>query len=167
MLFRSHLSERLSAVEVVREVNEIFSIVGQHAESRGGEILKFIGDAMLVVFAVRDGDRPAVARAMLDTARHALADVALLQSGLRIGFGGHIGQVLQGNIGTPTRLDYTVMGPAVNLASRLESLCKTVGAPAVFSEAVAAALVDAELQPAGSHPLKGVGQPVAVYVLPG
>jgi adenylate cyclase len=161
----TQLSEQLGAVGVVAEVNRIFAIVGQHAEARGGEILKFIGDAMLVVFAVQDGDASAVADAMVQTACAALAAVTSLPGGTQIGFGCHLGQVVQGNIGTPTRLDYTVMGPAVNLASRLESLCKVLGADAVFSASVAEAAT-LPLHAAGQHPVKGVAEPVAAFVLP-
>ena len=80
------------------------------------------------------------------------------------GFGCHIGDVIYGNIGTPERLDFTVMGSCVNLASRLESLCKPLEATAVFSQSVQAHC--AELSPAGSHALKGISEPVRVWVLP-
>lgn len=156
------LSERLGGKGVVRVVNEVFAVIGQQAQDRGGEILKFIGDAMLLVFPVED-DRAAVARAMVETARASLEGVASLDAGVAIGFGAHIGEVLQGNIGTPNRLDFTVMGPAVNLASRLEGLCKPLQANAVFSETVATEAPG--LVPAGSHVVKGVAEPVAAFVL--
>jgi len=156
------LSERVGPEEVVRVVNEVFAIVGEAAERRGGEILKFIGDAMLVIFPVAD-DRADTARAMVETARTALAGVAALDSGVQIGFGGHIGEVVQGNIGTPERLDFTVMGPAVNLASRLEGLCKPLKADAVFSDTVA--LEELGLVPAGPQSVKGVAAPVEAFTL--
>ncbi len=157
------LSERLGADGVVRVVNEVFAVIGREAEARGGEILKFIGDAMLVVFPI-EGDRAAAARAKVETARASRAGVAPPGAGVRGGGGGHIGKVVQGNIGTPTRLDFTVMGPAVNLASRLEGLCKPLAADAVFSAAVIAAGGEG-LRPAGAHALKGVAEPVAAFVL--
>lgn len=156
------LSEQLGAEGVVRVVNEVFAVVGKEAEARGGEILKFIGDAMLIVFEV-GGDRQAVARAMVETARASIAEVEALDEHVRVGFGGHIGTVVQGNIGTPTRLDFTVMGPAVNLASRLEGLCKPLGANAVFSDTVAE--VGGDLRPGGAHAVKGVSAPVEVLLL--
>ncbi|MEY3013824.1 MAG: hypothetical protein RIT45_2559 [Pseudomonadota bacterium] len=156
------LSERLGAEGVVRVVNEVFAVIGEAAERRGGEILKFIGDAVLIVFPIATS-RSAAAQAMVETAQQALAGVHALDAGVSVGFGGHIGEVVQGNIGTPSRLDFTVMGPAVNLASRLEGLCTPLRAEAVFSETVAEA-VDG-LRPAGSHTLKGVAEPVAVFVL--
>lgn len=156
------LSERLGAEGVVRVVNEVFGVIGKEAEDRGGEILKFIGDAMLVVFPV-EGDRAAVARAMVETARASVAGVAALDAGVAVGFGGHIGEVVQGNIGTPNRLDFTVMGPAVNLASRLEGLCKPLQADAVFSQTVADAVEG--LRPAGRHAVKGVAEAVSAFTI--
>jgi adenylate cyclase len=155
------LSQHVEPEVVVAMVNRVFAVVGAEAEARGGEILKFIGDAMLLVFPVHQGPGP-VAQAMVGTARAAAAGVASLDGGLRVGFGGHIGEVVQGNIGTPARLDFTVMGAAVNLASRLEGLCSPLGVTAVFSGAVAR---HAEgLAPAGHHALKGVDAPVLAHV---
>lgn len=160
------LSERLGAEGVVAVVNEVFQAVGDEAVPRGGEILKFIGDAMLIVFPIGEaGEAPAVAEAMVATAAravarvHALADARALPLG--IGFGGHIGEVVQGNIGTRERLDFTVMGPAVNLASRLESSCKALGTEAVFSDSVARHVPG--LVAAGEVELKGIAAPVPVW----
>lgn len=158
------LSAKLGAAKVVEVVNEVFAVVGSEAETRGGEILKFIGDAMLVVFPVED-DPGLVARAMVQTARASLQRLRALDRGVQLGFGGHIGQVVQGNIGTPKRLDFTVMGPAVNLASRLEGLSGSLGVGAVFSKSVAQAADDPELVARGAHSVKGVERPVPVWVL--
>ena len=159
--FKRHV-EALPNLSVVRVVNHVFAVVGEAAESRGGEILKFIGDAMLVIFPVSDS-RTDVARAMVETARESLAGVEALDCDIHIGFGGHIGEVVQSNIGTPNRLDFTVMGSAVNLASRLESLCKTLNADAVFSDTVA--LEGRGLGPAGPQSVKGVAEPVETFTL--
>lgn len=156
------MSQRAEPEVVVATVNRVFAVVGREAEARGGEILKFIGDAMLLVFRVESDPGP-VAVAMVEAARAAVAGVAALDDGLQVGFGGHIGEVVQGNIGTPARLDFTVMGAAVNLASRLEGLCRPLGVSAVFSDAVA--VHAGGLVPAGSHMLKGVDAAVPAHVL--
>lgn len=164
------LSEAVGATAVVQVVNAVFEAVGIEAQARGGEILKFIGDAMLIVFPVASAAaRPSVAAALVETARSSGARVAALATELgqplAVGFGGHLGAVVQGNIGTPDRLDFTVMGPAVNLASRLEGLCRPLGVPAVFSGAVAEHA--AGLEPAGTHALRGIGAPVDVWRIGG
>ena len=156
------LSEREAPESVVAIVNEVFTMVEAAATTRGGEILKFIGDAMLLVFPV-DETPATVARAMVETARHSQQQLARSGLGVGVCFGGHIGEVVQGNVGTPERLDFTVMGPAVNLASRLESLCRPLQTDAVFSEAVARH-VDG-LEESGAHSLKGIDRPVTVFAL--
>ena len=83
---------------------------------------------------------------------------------LAIGFGGHIGDVLYGNIGTEERLDFTVMGPSVNLASRLEGLCKKFDTAAVFSENVACQC-EKSLTKLGEETLKGIKNAVPVWGL--
>jgi adenylate cyclase len=162
------LSERLGAERVVAVVNRVFEAVEDEARPRGGEILKFIGDAILLVFPVASPEqRASVCGALVETARRSLAAVEVLGEELSlplgIGFGGHLGEVVQGNVGTPERLDFTVMGPAVNLASRLEGLCKPLRSGAVFSEAVAEHVPG--LSRAGAHELKGLPGPVGAWVL--
>ena len=162
------LSERLGGTEVVRIMNQLFEAIEDATTAQGGEILKFIGDAMLITFRLEDGSEPVAAQAMVRAVQNATVEVARtaerLGEDLSAGFGCHLGEVVYGNIGTPNRLDFTVMGPAVNLASRLESLTKTVGTLALFSKTVAAHIP--ELEPAGSHALKGISEPVTVYRLP-
>jgi adenylate cyclase len=161
----THMSELHSAEYVVALVNDVFQIVGEEVDARGGEILKFIGDAMLVEFRVFD-DGAEVAQRMVQSVRAALSRVRnlseRLESPVGIGFGGHIGEVVQGNIGTTERLDFTIMGAAVNLASRLEGQCKAFGVDAVFSDAVAAHV---ELQEIGVRELKGVQTPQKLWTL--
>jgi class 3 adenylate cyclase len=84
---------------------------------------------------------------------------------LRCGLALHLGDVEFGNIGTPTRLDFTVIGPAVNMASRLEGLTKEIGRHVVASASFAAA-TSAVLEPLGEHRLRGIADPVAVFGLP-
>jgi class 3 adenylate cyclase len=72
---------------------------------------------------------------------------------------------MYGNIGAPDRLDFTAIGPAVNLASRIEGLCRPLGYPVLISEAVSAAC-SAELAPLGRHSVRGSTHPLALYTLP-
>ena len=145
-------------------VNELFAIVETHAVASGGEILKFIGDAMLVVFPMEDSDEGAGARAMVTAIRSSLEAIAATEHGVGFGFGATIGEVIQGNLGTPERLDFTVMGSAVNLASRLESLCRPLEASALFCSTVGQHVPG--LVPRGAHRLKGISAPVPVFGLP-
>jgi adenylate cyclase len=85
---------------------------------------------------------------------------------LRYGVGVHVGDIMYGNIGSRTRLDFTAIGPAVNVASRLESLTKKVKRPVLLSGAFAAmAESSADFEDLGSFPLRGLGQPVEVLAL--
>ena len=82
---------------------------------------------------------------------------------LRFGIGLHLGDVLYGNIGTPTRLEFTVIGAAANEAARIESLCKVLEVPLIVSAPVARHL--ANCRPLGRHSLRGVGDPVDLFTL--
>ncbi|MDR3467335.1 MAG: adenylate/guanylate cyclase domain-containing protein, partial [Xanthobacteraceae bacterium] len=84
---------------------------------------------------------------------------------IRFGLALHLGEVMFGNIGASARLDFTVIGPAVNQAARLEGLCSALGRAVVVSDAIAAYLPAQDLEPLGSHALKGIAEPQAVYGL--
>ncbi|MBM3567812.1 MAG: adenylate/guanylate cyclase domain-containing protein [Alphaproteobacteria bacterium] len=159
----TRLSDTLPRETVIGLLNDYFDAVGEPVTAKGGEILKFIGDAMLAILPVREGgDGPACAAA-LDVALAAKAAVAETnrkraaagQPEIRFGLGVHIGEVLFGNIGTSRRLDFTVIGPAVNHVTRLESLAKPLGQPIVISAEVAAYLPGL-LRSLGRHALRGV-----------
>jgi class 3 adenylate cyclase len=76
----------------------------------------------------------------------------------------HLGEILWGNVGTADRLDFTAIGPAVNLVSRLEGLCKPLGRTVLISGTVAAE-TGATLIPLGTHALRGITSPCAVYTV--
>jgi adenylate cyclase len=103
----------------------------------GAEVLKFMGDGLLAIFAIA-GDETEVCKRALAAARQAQTNIAALASsampGLRFGLALHIGDVLYGNIGSGNRLDFTCIGPAVNLAARLEKLTGQLGRAIVASE---------------------------------
>ena len=103
---------------------------------RGAEVLKFMGDGLLAIFAIADNEAE-VCKRILSAARRTQANIAALSSsampGLRFGLALHIGDVLYGNIGSGNRLDFTCIGPAVNFAARIEKLTGQLGRPILAS----------------------------------
>ena len=169
----TELSEAAPAAEVIAALNAWFDRIAGATHAFGGEVLKFIGDGVLAIFPVT-GDSPIEAcRAALQAVKAAGAGMAHLnttrqQHGSRpLAFGAalHVGDVFWGNIGAADRLDFTAIGPAVNLASRLEGLCKPLNRSVLISGAVAAH-ADAGLIPLGTHTLRGIASPCAVFALP-
>jgi adenylate cyclase len=128
-------------------------------------VLKFLGDGVLAIFPVGTS-RTNACRAALEAvagARDRLAGAAAAD-GTPLAFIAtlHVGQVVYGNIGSPDRLDFTVLGPAVNLVSRLEGLAKELDRPLLCSAAFTAAL-DTPLASLGRFDLKGVTEPEEVF----
>jgi adenylate cyclase len=161
------LTDRLPVQEVVSVLDASFeAMAGPLAE--GGEILKFIGDSLLAVFPVVD-DEAAAARRAVRAAAASLAAFATsapaLAHGLRVGVAVNLGEVMYGNIGARERLDFTVIGAAVNEAARMESLCKPLGVPLVLSESVARHLEPTERHALGHHALRGVSGARPLYTL--
>jgi adenylate cyclase len=145
-------------------LNDYFAAVGRAIVQHDGEILKFMGDAILAVWPVTASrPREATCRAALAAARAANAELDGLNaarekagfSALKHGIGLHVGRVQYGNIGSEGRLDFTVIGPAVNTASRLEGLCAKLSRRVIASADFARCL-DLDLDPLGSAELKGV-----------
>jgi len=161
-------AERASSDLVMATLNRYFDSVGAAITAQGGEILKFMGDGILATFAQPDAN---VCEQALRAARSAVRDVAALQkaeeaaSGLDVGIALHKGEVLYGNVGTPERLDFTVIGPAVNEAARMEKLTKSLGCAILASDSFQAGLAESRglLQPAGAHALSGVSAPRSLY----
>ncbi len=135
--------------------------------ARGGHVLRFIGDAALAIFPVGRDPSDAATRAV-EAAREALARMEKMnrsrQVPLRFGIGLHLGDVLYGNVGTRSRIEFTVIGAAANEAARIEALCKTLGAPLVVSQAVARHTGHAWRR-LGSHALRGVETPLELFTL--
>jgi adenylate cyclase len=152
--------------QVIERVNAVFGCIVPAVDAEGGEVLKLIGDGLLAIFPIGDAPPGAVGAAALraaTTAIQALANLAL-EPPPRCGMSLHLGEVSYGNIGAGSRLDFTAIGPAVNLTARLEPLTSALQRPLVVSAAFAAT-VDAELEPLGSFPLRGFAEPVPVYGL--
>jgi adenylate cyclase len=164
------LSDRLPREDLIALLNNYFEIQGNAVEEAGGEILKFMGDGMLALWAL-DGEEPAAtARAALQAAETAIAGMQALnaeradwgQPYLGCGIALHAGDVMYGNIGAPDRLDFTVIGPAVNLASRIEGLCQSLDRQLLTSRAFADLAGGCGLVPLGAHRVRGLDTPVEV-----
>jgi len=175
------LSERLAGPEVTAILNAYFETLAAAVMAESGEILKFVGDGLLAVFPFND-DRSAAeaAAAAMRAAQAAIAGEAKLNQDpnrladidgwrpLRSGIGLHEGDVFFGNVGAPDRLDFTVIGNAVNLASRVEGLTKSLGRPVLLTADVAHRLnlADADassLEDLGPHAIRGLAEPVHIY----
>jgi adenylate cyclase len=163
------LSEALPRQVLIDLLNGYFGPMCDAVLKHGGEVLKFIGDAMLAIFPVQ-GDPAGACRRALAAAEDAHAEIAeengwRIQSGapsIDYGIALHIGEVIYGNIGGTTRLDFTVIGPAVNLTARIENLCRDLQRPLLLSQDFAAAS-GADVESVGIYTLKGVGTPQQVF----
>ena len=167
------LSEAEPPAAVIAALDAWFDCMAGSVHAFGGEVLKFIGDGMLAIFPVMD-DKPrdacnAALRAVSSgQAGMAHLDVTRREQGLpSLAFGAalHLGEMLWGNIGAADRLDFTAIGPAVNLVSRLEGLCRPLGRTVLVSGALATETTT-DLIPLGTHALRGIAGPCAVYTVP-
>jgi adenylate cyclase len=169
----TNLSDRLAGKKLIELLDDYFDAIAAPVHARGGEILKFIGDGVLAIFPTEATGREAAADAALAAAEEGLARLAALnreraetgQVEIRIGVGLHIGEVILGNVGAADRLDFTAIGPAVNLACRLEGLTKRLDRPLILSEEFAA-VARRPLVSLGFHPVKGYSYPEEVFGLP-
>jgi len=167
------MNERLPAVEVLDLLNNYLQLVGDALTSNGGEILKFIGDGVMGYFPAEDAlFLPIVTSQAVAAARRLIGDIEAANEAraaggaepLRFGIGLHVGPVTFGNVGTDERLDFTVIGPAVNHAARLEKVAAEQGMNVVTSASFAAAVAE-PLESLGLHRLRGVSQPQEVFTL--
>ena len=162
------LADRLPPQALVDLLNRYFDCQVPPIVANGGEVLKFMGDGLLAIFPIGDAAVPTCARA-LAAALEARANVAELQhggddSGVRFGLALHVGDVLYGNIGSGNRLDFTTIGPAVNLAARLEKLASQLGRTVVASQDFAAHCGGA-FAPIGSFAIAGFAERQAAFGL--
>ena len=149
-----------------------FDRVAGAVHAFGGEVLKFIGDGVLAIFPVTGAPAEACEAALraVVAARAGMAHLDAVRQAqglppLPFGAALHVGEMLWGNIGAADRLDFTAIGPAVNLVSRLEGLCRPLGRSVLISGAVAAEITT-PLVPLGEHVLRGIAAPCAVFTLP-
>src|SRR3569832_2172451 len=167
------LSDRVPAESVVEILNQYFDCQVASIKSRGGEILKYMGDGLLAVFPISQhvSDVSQVCSGVLDAACEARAKVEAMQFPIgqsverfRFGVALHVGRVLYGNIGGGNRLDFTCIGPAVNLAARLEKIAGHLHRTVVASGAFANICPDS-WDDLGEFPIAGLSQAARVYGL--
>jgi adenylate cyclase len=169
------LSDSAPGPVVVELLNDVFEILTASLRERGGQVLKFIGDAMLATFAFDDADRAETCRRALDAAIEAMRNIEALSSA-RVAAGGpvapvdlalHLGNVLYGNVGAIDRLDFTVIGPAINEVARIEALCQPLGRAVLVSAEFVAGMkgADSRLKSLGRHALRGVKEPKEIFAL--
>lgn len=152
---------------VIDHANRYFDIVATAVETNGGEILKFLGDGVLAIFPMQGlEDEATVCEQALASARQALrgTDQDRGPRALSFGIGLHFGEVLYGNVGSETRLDFTVFGQAVNLAARVEGECAALGEPLLFTRAFADRVSDAVVT-VSRQSLKGFDDPHEILTL--
>jgi adenylate cyclase len=164
-------SDRLPGNHMIALLNALFDAQAKAIHDHGGEILKFIGDGLLAIFPIETpGAAAEAARHALEGAVEALAAVhelgdelaALDEPPLHIVVALHVGSAIYGNIGAANRLDFTVIGPAVNLVSRVEAVAKALDLPIVVSDEFARAY-GRPLRSLGTHQLRGLAAPHELF----
>ncbi|OWJ68328.1 adenylate/guanylate cyclase domain-containing protein [Inquilinus limosus] len=159
------LSNRLPPEQMLDRLNLYFDQIVPAITAGGGEVLKFMGDAVLAFFHLDDGAVASCAAAF-EAARLALDRIhSASQAGtpLSAGVALHHGEVAYGNIGSGGRLDFTVIGRDVNLVSRIQTACATTGEPLLMSPRFASLLGRPGCRSIGPYPLKGFAEPLDLF----
>jgi adenylate cyclase len=167
------ISDNWPRDDVIDLLNGYFDAMSEPIARHGGEILKFIGDGLLAIFPLSQPSACANLLRAVAEARQAMTALNESNSGtgrapLNYGIGAHVGDVMYGNIGSRARLDFTVIGPAVNMASRLETLTKQLGRTVLLSRAFADFVKDDfELERVGEYPVRGFNEPIEIFAYHG
>ncbi|WP_027516098.1 adenylate/guanylate cyclase domain-containing protein [Bradyrhizobium sp. WSM1417] len=167
------ISDNWPRDDVIDLLNDYFDAMSEPIARHGGEILKFIGDGLLAIFPLSEPNAGANLLHAVTEARQAMIALNARNDGtgrapLNYGIGVHVGDVMYGNIGSSTRLDFTVIGPAVNMASRLEALTKQLGKTVLLSRDFAD-LVGGQfdLERVGEHGVRGFSEPIELFAYQG
>ncbi len=169
----TRISDTSSPGTVLELLNDYAEAQVEEIEAQGGHVLKFIGDGILAIFP-QDEMARACARA-LDAATNLTSRIVTLNvrraaHGMPVTTAHialHVGELLYGNLGSPRRLDFTVLGPAVNEAARIESFCASLEQPVIVSTAFAEASGEERrrLVSVGRYAMKGVARPQELFTL--
>lgn len=167
------ISDNWPRDDVIDLLNDYFDAMSEPIARHGGEILKFIGDGLLAIFPLSEPKACVNLLHAVTEAREAMAALnernsATGRAPLNYGIGVHVGDVMYGNIGSKARLDFTVIGPAVNMASRLETLTKQIGKPVLLSRDFAELVApEFELERVGQHTVRGFSDPIELFAFLG
>jgi adenylate cyclase len=169
----TRISDRADPAEIIPLLNQYADAIISAIHEHGGDVLKLMGDGVLAIFTAADRSR--ACEAALTAAEDAPRRVAELNgrrttAGMattELYLGLHVGEVFYGNIGSKERLDFTIVGPAVNEVSRIASMCRSVDQPLLVSSAFAAGLgaSRSRLVSVGRYALRGVGRPQDLFTL--
>ena len=159
---------------VIDLLNDVFETLTAAIRTRGGQVLKFIGDAMLATFSL-EGDPAETCQRALGAAAEAMQSLDALGAaraaaglpGVSVDLALHLGEVLYGNVGAADRLDFTVIGPTVNEVARIEALCEPLGRQVLVSAEFVAAdrRAGGALESLGFHALRGVRERKEIFAL--
>ncbi len=171
------LSERRSAHDTVSLLNTYFTHMSAAIEAHGGVVDKYLGDGIMALFGApvehedHAGNAVMAALAMQEALARMNRDLAAQGvPPLAMGIGINSGVVVAGNLGSPERLNYTVIGDSVNLAARLEGLTKRLGddtAIVISADTLKQSLRQFRVRPLGAQPVRGKAEPVEVYAVLG
>jgi len=165
------LSDNSDESDVFDALDGYFDVVVQSVEENGGDVLKFMGDGILSIFPIQNtADRPRQCQNAANAARQVLVGLSALneeradtnKKPLDLGIGINVGKVSYGNIGSPGRLDFTVLGGAVNVASRIEGLTKSLGHRVLATRAIAEASPEM-FATCGAHEVRGLANPIDLF----
>ncbi len=169
------LSDSASGPAVIDLLNDTFEALTAALRERGGQVLKFVGDAMLATFSFEEADRAATCGHAIDAVIEAARNLEALNRGraeagaplLAVDFALHVGEVLYGNVGAADRLDFTAIGPTINEVVRIEALCQPLGRPILVSAEFAAIALESgwPLESLGFHALRGVRAQKEIFAL--
>ena len=162
------LADATAGSILIEMLDDIFETLTAALRPHGAQVLKFLGDGMLASFAFVDATRDETCGRALDAAAEAMHGLDRLNADraktgkpiATVDLALHLGEVLYGNVGAVDRLDFTVIGPAVNEVARIETLCEPLGRKVLVSSALAASIRDrTRLEPLGAHALRGCARP--------
>ncbi len=169
----TRISDSADPEQIIPLLNDYADAIVSSIHRHSGDVLKLIGDGVLAIFPAQD--RARACAAALDAAKEAREAVAALNArrfaeGLPatdMYLGLHLGVVFYGNIGSKERLDFTVVGPAVNEVARIAAMCRSVDQPILFSSAFTASVAEDRRRFAsvGRFALRGVGKPQELFTL--